>query len=300
MSLTDTSAIKDEVRRFYDRIGWSQIGEGVYQNARYEDLRPVAREYIRHCHARVSRWLDPTGDLLLDAGSGPIQYPEYLAYSQGFRRRVCLDISRTALVESRQRIGDHGLFVIGDLARLPFRAAAFEGVVSLHAIHHLPAAEQQQGFFGLLRVLAPGRRAVVVYSWGRKALMTRLLDPLILASFRLQRAYARRRRGGAQSQPARDSATNSPPTRHPPAGTFTYKHDYAWAVRQLQDLPQLEILTWRSVSTSFLRAFIFPQLFGRQLLWVLSKLEDAAPRLFGRMGQHPMFCFMGTERQERQ
>ena len=54
------------------------MGEGLYQNARYEDLRPVAREYISRCHQRVSRHLPPEGRLFLDAGSGPIQYPEYL------------------------------------------------------------------------------------------------------------------------------------------------------------------------------------------------------------------------------
>jgi len=86
--------VKERVRRFYDSIGWQEIGEGVYQNARYEDLRPVSREYIHRCHIRLARHLRDQGDFFLDAGSGPIQYPEYLTYSQGFRCRVCLDISR--------------------------------------------------------------------------------------------------------------------------------------------------------------------------------------------------------------
>ena len=84
--------VKAEVRAYYDSVGWSQIGEGLFQNARYEDLRPVSREYIQRCHRRVGRHLPAKGKLLLDAGSGPIQYPEYLEYSGGFRYRVCLDI----------------------------------------------------------------------------------------------------------------------------------------------------------------------------------------------------------------
>jgi len=40
------SDIKQDVREFYDQVGWQQVSEGVYQNARYEDLRPVSREYI--------------------------------------------------------------------------------------------------------------------------------------------------------------------------------------------------------------------------------------------------------------
>ena len=52
---------KQQVRDFYDRIGWSQQSDGLYQNARYEDLRPVSRDYIHKCHLRVQRHLAPRG-----------------------------------------------------------------------------------------------------------------------------------------------------------------------------------------------------------------------------------------------
>ena len=87
---------KQQVREFYDQIGWSQVSGGLYQNARYEDLRPVSREYIHKCHLRVNRHLAPQGDLFLDAGSGPVQWPEYLTYSDGYLFRVCADVSITA------------------------------------------------------------------------------------------------------------------------------------------------------------------------------------------------------------
>ncbi|MEI8132534.1 MAG: hypothetical protein WCG34_08875, partial [Leptolinea sp.] len=93
----DNQDVKQQVRAFYDQVGWKTVGEGVYQNARYEDLRPVSREYIHRCHMRVKRYLQPSGDLLLDAGSGPVQYPEYLIYSEKYNHRVCLDISILAL-----------------------------------------------------------------------------------------------------------------------------------------------------------------------------------------------------------
>jgi len=35
--------IKGQVRQFYDQVGWQMAGEGLYQNARYEDL-PYACE----------------------------------------------------------------------------------------------------------------------------------------------------------------------------------------------------------------------------------------------------------------
>ncbi len=40
------SEVKQEVREFYDQVGWQVVGEDLYQNARYEDLRPVSQEYI--------------------------------------------------------------------------------------------------------------------------------------------------------------------------------------------------------------------------------------------------------------
>src|SRR5678816_4926630 len=97
---------KQQVREFYDQVGWSQAGDGLYQNARYEDLRPVSREYIHNCHLRVKRHLAPTGEILLDAGSGPVQWPEYLTYSENYRYRLCADISITALKQARTRLGN--------------------------------------------------------------------------------------------------------------------------------------------------------------------------------------------------
>ena len=62
---------------------------------------PVSRDYIHRCRLRVNRYIASRGDFLLDAGSGPVQWPEYLTYSEDYRFRVCLDISITALKEAR-------------------------------------------------------------------------------------------------------------------------------------------------------------------------------------------------------
>ena len=183
MNTDSEMQIKQDVRKFYDDIGWQEIGEGVYQNARYEDLRPVSWEYIHKCHLRVGRYLTPNGRYLLDAGSGPIQYPEYLEYSSGYEARVCADISIVALAEARQRIGDlnsggKGLFVVADVANLPFRKDAFDGVVSLHTIHHLPIEEHRQAYQELHRVLKPSNSAVVVNGWQDSSLMRYFVVPV--------------------------------------------------------------------------------------------------------------------------
>ena len=285
-------AIRAQVRQFYDSVGWSQIGEGLYQNARYEDLRPVSREYIRRCHLRLGRILPPAGRVLLDAGSGPIQYPEYLEYSRGFRYRLCLDLSHRALTEARKRIGDHGLFVVGDVSRLPFADGAVEGAVSLHTIHHVPPEEQERAFRELYRVLGRGGKAAVVYSWGDHAPFVRWTRLPIAWAFRVVKVYQRLMLRRVSEPDVMDSCVGPASVNPlPPSGTYTYKHDYAWVRHVLGGLPGLEIRVWRTVSTQFLRAFVHRPLLGRAWLRLLFWLEDLAPHVLGRVGQYPMILF---------
>lgn len=280
--------VKREVRDFYDSVGWKEIADGLYQNARYEDLRPVAREYVHRCHLRVRRHLLPHGELFLDAGSGPIQYPEYLEYADGFRFRVCLDISEVALRQARQRIGERGLFVVGDVTHLPFRGSAFDSLVCLHTIHHLPADEQEHGIRELARVLAGEGRGAIVYSWGVHSWLMRLARLPIAAAgaFRGMTTNA-----GSEHRP-RAVSPQTPSIgdgllQHP--GTHTAHHDYRWALGCLGNLPGFEIRVWRSVSTAFTRALIFGPFLGRLWLRILFWFEDLAPHWFGRVGQYPMF-----------
>src|SRR5437763_1497210 len=102
------SSVKQAVQRFYEDVGWqrNESGEPFADAERFEDLRPVARDYIHACHLRVNRFLKRPGRYLLDVASGPVQYPEYLSYTDGFERRICVDLSRVALAEARKKIGD--------------------------------------------------------------------------------------------------------------------------------------------------------------------------------------------------
>ena len=249
--MSSSAELKRRVQDFYDSVGWKEIGEGVYQNARYEDLRPVSHPYLHRCHLRVGRFLPPEGGLLLDAGSGPIQYPEYLTYSQGYAHRVCVDLSIRALREARRRIGEHGLFVVADIARLPFKSGVFEGVVSLHTVHHLPAEEQRTAFDDFDRTLKPGGRAVVVYSWGEHSPLMRLAGPAMGLATAVLRGYRRL----AGTTPSALRTVKAPRAEASnlirASGTFTYKHDFKWIRSELGHLSGLDIVVWRSVSTRF-------------------------------------------------
>jgi SAM-dependent methyltransferase len=271
---------KTQVQEFYNQVGWQEVGDGVYQNATYEDLRPVSRQYIHDCHLRVLRHLKPQGRLLLDAGSGPIQYPEYLEYSKNYQHRVCLDISSVALQEARKRIGDaaaggHGLFVAADIANLPFKPGVFDSAVSLHAIHHLPFDEHLRAYQELYRVLAPTSTAVIVNGWD--------LPPLtVFLNFWIQLAE-KLRRISPPSPPGRGARGEGSPR-----GTYVRKHTPAWLKREVGAAMPVEIWCWRSVSVRFLRTFIHPRLGGRLKLRLLYWLEERLPHWFGENGQYPL------------
>jgi ubiquinone/menaquinone biosynthesis C-methylase UbiE len=268
--MTDT---KQKVREFYNEIGWQQEADGNYQNARYEDLRPVSAEYIHRTRLRVNDGLISTGRFLLDAGSGPVQYDDYLTYSKGYQKRVCLDISIQALREARARIGDHGLFVVGDLSNLPFKEGAFDGEVSMHAIHHLALEEHPKAYAELHRVLAPGRRGVVVNGW-HQPLLIRAAEPLI-GLMRLLSGKGAKRKKDWLNEDA-------------PDGTFVAKLTPEWLKREVGSRMPIEIRPWRSLSTRLLRWFVHPKLGGKAFLRFVFWLEGVFPKFFAENGQYPM------------
>jgi len=276
---------KQNVREFYDQIGWQQVaqgetGEWVYQNARYEDLRPVSQEYLHRCHLRVLRHLPREGRFLLDAGSGPLQYPEYLEFSKGHQYRVCADISHVALQEARKKIGEHGMCVVADVANLPFKRGGFDGVVSMHTIHHLPLAEHAKAYAGLYRVLAPKRTAVIVQGWNQAPLM-RWTNAVL--KLKKQAWLFGRRLLGKKSAPSQKARQ--------PTGTFVEKHDAPWFARNIAPHYPAKIWVWRSVNVRFLRFVVSERWGGRLLLRCIFRIEERFPHFMGKIGAYPMIVF---------
>ena len=264
---------KQQVREFYDQIGWSQVGDGLYQNARYEDLRPVSREYIHNCHMRVKRHLAPSGDILLDAGSGPVQWIEYITYSEDYKYRLCADISITALQEARNRLGEKGLFVVADIANLPFKPDAFDGVVSMHAIHHLPLTEHKRAYMELTRVLKPNKSGAIINGWHNPLLM-QMAEPFIALGRYLTGRSAKKKKDWSSEEDQ--------------SGTFVEKMTPRWLKNELKDVVKFEIYPWRSLSPRFMRWFVHPQFGGKSFLRFVFWLEETFPRFFGENGQYPL------------
>jgi SAM-dependent methyltransferase len=280
-----TDQIKREVGRFYDQVGWQQESNGFYQNAQYEDLRAVSADYVAKAHARVGQHLAPKGQYLLDAGSGPVQYEAYLAYSVGYQKRVCMDLSHVALVEARKRLGEHGFYVVGDIAHLPFKREAFDGIVALHTIHHLPVDEKPACYRGLYECLKPGRSMVTVDGWHGHGLSW-LSGLMIRVADRLKRAKT-------SPAPVTQSAASSVSSTKTdgPAGTFVIKNNARWFKQALGHKLPFTIYPWRSVSVHWMRSVIPDNARGKCWLDRLYRLETRFPRFFGENGQYPLIVF---------
>ncbi len=285
--ISDTQ-IKQEVREFYNRVGWQTESDGFYQNATYEDLRPVSQEYIHKCHLRVLRHLNPAGRYILDAGSGPIQYPEYLEYSRKFSHRVCADISLVALQEARKRIGEHGLYVVCDVANLPFKSDIFDGEVSLHTFHHLTLEDHIQAYGELHRTLSTPGKAVIINGWGNPPLTLFFKFWIRL----VQRLYAITHRQSRSTQMIDDLP--APNGGSEERGTYISKVNASWLQRQVGSLVPIQIWCWRSVSVHFLRTFVHERSGGKFLLSLIYQLEERFPHFLGKYGQYPLIAMTKT------
>jgi ubiquinone/menaquinone biosynthesis C-methylase UbiE len=221
---------------------------------------------------------------LLDAGSGPVQYPEYLTYSEDYQYRVCLDISITALEEARHRVGEKGLYVVADVANLPFKSDTFDGLVSLHTLHHIPTDQYLQAYEGFVRVLKPGATGAVVNAWTSPELMQRW-SWMVRLMDRVNGVL--RKLGGRReveiSQPKAKAAKVEQPT-----GTFTQHITPEWLKSVLDGKVKYDVFVWRSASVRFLRSVIQPWLAGRLWLRILYRNEEKNPRYFGENGQYPL------------
>jgi hypothetical protein len=275
---------KTAVRDFYDSTGWQKADSDRYVDAeRFEDLRPLAADYVRKCHLRVNRYLTPPGHYLLDVASGPIQYDEYLSYSDGYECRICADVSLRALIDARARLGERGAYLLCDITNLPIADEMVDGVVSLHTIYHVPADEQGRAFGEVHRVLRRGSTAVVVYSWGEHWLLRRLASlPIRLAKSMRRIASRDRERSGAPV----DVGTGS---------LYYHPHDRRWLAREVLSLYPSEVVCWRSINVSVMKTFLHERFFGRHILSVLYWFEDRLPHLFGIVGAFPMIVLRKHE-----
>lgn len=132
------------------RAGYDAIAETYLSN---RDDAGRDRELVAAFAADL-----PDGSRVLDAGCGAgVPAAATLASAHDV---VGLDAAGEQVALARERV-PATRFVQGDLARLPFVAGTFDGLVSLHAVIHVPREAHGAVFREFHRVLQPGGRLLV-------------------------------------------------------------------------------------------------------------------------------------------
>ena len=149
----------------------------------------------------------------------------------------------------------------------------FDGVVSMHTIHHLALTEHKRAYLELTRVLKTGKSAAIINGWHNPLLM-RMAEPFI----GIARALTGRPAKQKKNWKAEDDE----------AGTFVAKMTPRWLKNELGGVVDFKIYPWRSLSPRFMRWFIRPQLGGKAWLKFIFWLEERFPRFFGENGQYPL------------
>lgn len=266
---------KKHVQDFYNETGWHKSEEGDFEDAQlFEDLRPVAEEYINNCHKRVSRHLKPKGDFILDAGSGPIQFDAYLEYSKDYKYRICVDLTLQALSQAKQKLGDKGIYLIADITNLPLKSNVVDGAVSLNVIYHIPKDEQRKAIEEITRALKPEHKAVIVYSWGDKFSLFMNFALFYIKIFQgFQKVYRIMKSKIVRNQ------------GH--AGLYFHAWPPSYFNQSNWDAT-IDILVWRSISVPFTKIYAHPFLGGKKFLKMIYNWEERNPRAAGKLGQYPM------------
>ena len=267
---------KKLVKNFYDQKGWHTDEAGNYEDAViYEDLREVSKEYLKKCHDRVSRFLNPSGTYMLDAASGALQFPDYLQYSANYKYRVCVDFSFQALSEAKRKLGPKGLCVLCDMTNMPFKDGVMDGFVSLNTVYHIPKDEQATAIKELYRVLAANGKGVVVYDWYKHSpWMNVWLLPFRGFVFIKNRIL--------------DTFGKIAGTKGAERRLYFYAHTPEYFK---ENLPPYQLKVWRTVSVPFMRYYIHPWLGGKKILDWLYEKEEKAPEVYGLKGEYPMLVF---------
>lgn len=136
---SDVRSMFARIARNYDRLNRVM---SLGQDERWR------RETVERLEVEASAWV-------LDAGAGTGDLSFALGRKDPSLVRVACDLTPEMIWIGRQRSGgDRILWVVADGLHLPFRAGAFDGVVSAYLLRNvpdLPAALSEQE-----RVLAPG------------------------------------------------------------------------------------------------------------------------------------------------
>lgn len=244
------------VFKFYNEHGWSQSKKSTKDAELFEDLRPVAADYVSDCRKKINKFLPKKGKNILDFASGPIQYKEYLEYSKNFNKRHCVDFSRTAIDQAKKKIGKKGKFYCNDFLKIKFKENYFDAIISLHTLYHIHKNNQERVVKKLLKISKKNSPIIIIYS-----------NPNTIINLLIKKIFIQRKLKQKK--------------------LYFYCHDFKWWSK-FTKYAKIEFHLWRSFSSQH-QKILFPNNFiGKILFKILIILEKNFPKIFIKYFQYPI------------
>lgn len=221
----------NSVKEYYDKIGWKK------QKGKYVDALMFSSERgAKYKKAVNERLVDIIGepDILLDIACGAAPFKSKA------KKQICIDFSITAVKEAKLNRPD-GMFVLGDITKIPLKDNSVTDTISMHTIYHIEKEKQSQAIEEIRRVSQ--KKCYVIYNAGKHATLVNILTlPLQLWNWSEKRINPESKRK-----------------------LYFYAHDYNW----LEKYGRLE--TYRLLNENGIKLYgIF--------LGLIAKIEKYFPR----------------------
>ena len=269
------------VAEFYATKGWSRNIAGLYvDTAAFVDGRRVSRDFTGACIRAIRRHLPKDGKWLLDAGSGPIPHTEYLNLQNGFDRRLCVDFSLDALSQAKEKLGDRGAYVVGDLTQLPIADDSVDAAISFHVIYHIAEELQAAAFREVSRVTKEGGTAAIVYRWA--------YSPI---SWRLDRIFAWLDRIIPRNTRSPDTENLSKPNA---PSLYFHAHSLQWFMGQRWPF-SYSIFPFRVIDNEIMRRHFTDHPLWKCVTRTISIWQRMMPRFTGSHGEYPCIVIRKSE-----
>ena len=268
------SSAEELISDYYNKEGWDENNGNTQDALRDEDLRNCAKEYVSKCRLRTLKYIPPKGDKIIDLGSGPIQYPEYLLFSSNYKKRYCIDLSQKALDEAKKKLGKYGEYLHGSFFDIDLPKDSFDCAVSLHCIYHMDQNKQEEAIRKLISIVKPGKPLVIVYSnpFSLEQLIIRPTKFFIklFINFADNMKYL--------------IFQKRPKSRR----KFYFKPNSLFWWRRFNKLAVVKIKPWRTFSAKMQKIIIPNNNFGKKLFELLFLLEEKIPSIFVFLGTYPI------------
>ena len=270
----EAAAVNDGVREFYETKGWVADDTGVFAETKaFSDTRTFSEAFTDRCIRRLGRHFKRGGKYLLDVGSGPIPYTELLRYGDKFEKRVCVDLSVKGLWAAKQKLGDRGIYLQGDMTKLPIKSNSMDAITCNHVIYQIQPEHQIAAWLELWRVLKPGGVAVVVY-----------FSPSPKLTWRLEKA-AKLLFGDLAAKAPASQLDGELPHHVMPMSWF---EEQSWPFTY-------ELDSFRPIGQSFMKNRLPNDWRGKAFLDVLFAIQAMAPKFCGKYGTVPAFVIRKPE-----